>query len=145
MQGKEAKIGNVSFGDNLKREKVVQITVPRVMNQLNLRRLVTIRLAGKVGVHRRKVKTLKQSALYLTSKHNLTRRSCHLKFGVMKRRLTPKTIDALPPGVNKRYEVRDQLLPGLHLHVSGTGGKVFGVSIVSIGVPRADTPVAGEI
>lgn len=46
----------------------------------------------------------------------------------MKRRLTPKTIDALPPAVNKRYEVHDQLLPGLHLRVSATGGKVFYVS-----------------
>lgn len=46
----------------------------------------------------------------------------------MKRRLTPKTIDALPPAVNKRYEVRDALLPGLHLRVSATGGKVFYVS-----------------
>ncbi|PLX37582.1 MAG: integrase [Hyphomicrobiales bacterium] len=46
----------------------------------------------------------------------------------MKRRLTPKTIDALPPAVNKRYEVHDKLLPGLHLRVSATGGKVFYVS-----------------
>ncbi|NRG17570.1 tyrosine-type recombinase/integrase [Rhizobiales bacterium] len=46
----------------------------------------------------------------------------------MKRRLTPKTIDALPPAVNKRYEVHDQLLPGLHLRVSATGGKVFYIS-----------------
>ncbi|MBW3096239.1 tyrosine-type recombinase/integrase [Pseudohoeflea coraliihabitans] len=46
----------------------------------------------------------------------------------MKRRLTPKTIDALPPATGKRYEVYDQLLPGLHLRVSATGGKVFYVS-----------------
>lgn len=46
----------------------------------------------------------------------------------MKQRLTPKTVDALPPAVNKRYEVHDQLLPGLHLRVSATGGKVFYVS-----------------
>lgn len=46
----------------------------------------------------------------------------------MKRRLTSKTIDALPPAVNKRYEVHDQLLPGLHLRVSATGGKVFYLS-----------------
>lgn len=46
----------------------------------------------------------------------------------MKRRLTPKTIDALPPAVNKPYEVHDQLLPGLHLRVSATGEKVFYVS-----------------
>ena len=57
--------------------------------------------------------------------HTLTRVFFDLNFGVMKRRLTPKTIDALPPAVNKRYEVHDQLLPGLHVRVSATGGKVF--------------------
>lgn len=46
----------------------------------------------------------------------------------MKRRLTRKTIEALPPAINKRYEVHDKLLPGLHLRVSATGGKVFYVS-----------------
>ncbi|MBO6676588.1 MAG: tyrosine-type recombinase/integrase [Rhizobiales bacterium] len=46
----------------------------------------------------------------------------------MKRRLTPKTINALPPATGKRYEVRDALLPGLHLRVSATGGKVFYLS-----------------
>ncbi len=46
----------------------------------------------------------------------------------MKKKLTPKSIDALPPATGKRYEVHDQLLPGLHLRVSATGGKVFGVS-----------------
>jgi integrase len=60
--------------------------------------------------------------------HTLTRGFFDLNFGVMKRRLTPKTIDALPPAVNKRYEVHDQLLPGLHLRVSATGGKVFYIS-----------------
>ncbi|MEA5470176.1 tyrosine-type recombinase/integrase [Spirulina sp. 06S082] len=47
---------------------------------------------------------------------------------VMKKKLTPKSIDALPPANGKRYEVHDALLPGLHLRVSATGGKVFGVS-----------------
>ncbi len=46
----------------------------------------------------------------------------------MIKRLTPKSIDALPPATGKRYEVHDILLPGLHLRVSATGGKVFGVS-----------------
>lgn len=41
------------------------------------------------------------------------------------RQLTPKTIEALPPAQGKRYEVRDPLLPGLHLRVSASGGKVF--------------------
>ncbi len=49
-------------------------------------------------------------------------------FGGMKKKLTPKSIDALPPATGKRYEVHDALLPGLHVRVSATGGKVFGVS-----------------
>jgi hypothetical protein len=44
------------------------------------------------------------------------------------RQLTPKTIDALPPAQGKRYEVRDVLLPGLHLRVSASGSKVFYLS-----------------
>jgi hypothetical protein len=54
----------------------------------------------------------------------------------MKRRLTPKTIDALPPATGKRYEVRDALLPGLHLRVSATGGKVFYLSTRIHGVMK---------
>lgn len=46
----------------------------------------------------------------------------------MKKKLTPKGIDALPPATGKRYEVRDELVPGLHLRVSSTGGKVWYVS-----------------
>lgn len=46
----------------------------------------------------------------------------------MKKKLTPKSLDALPPATGKRYEVHDTLLPGLHLRISATGGKVFGVS-----------------
>src|SRR5690606_21343310 len=33
---------------------------------------------------------------------------------VMRKKLTTKTIDALPPPKGKRYEVRDTMLPGLH-------------------------------
>lgn len=44
------------------------------------------------------------------------------------RQLTPKTIEALPPAQGKRYEVRDILLPGLHLRVSASGSKVFYLS-----------------
>jgi integrase len=44
------------------------------------------------------------------------------------RQLTPKTINALPPAQGKRYEVRDVLLPGLHLRVSASGSKVFYLS-----------------
>ncbi|WP_431197858.1 Arm DNA-binding domain-containing protein [Roseibium album] len=46
----------------------------------------------------------------------------------MKKRLTPKSIEALPPASGKRYEVHDLLLPGLHLRVSSTGKKVFYLS-----------------
>jgi integrase len=61
--------------------------------------------------------------------HTLTRGLFDLSFArIMTRTLTPKTIDALPPAEGKRYEVRDRLLPGLHLRVSATGGKVFYVA-----------------
>lgn len=43
----------------------------------------------------------------------------------MRRKLTTKTIEALPPAKGKRYEVRDAMLPGLHIRVSATGGKVW--------------------
>ena len=43
----------------------------------------------------------------------------------MRKKLTTKTIDALPPANGKRYEVRDAVLPGLHIRVSATGGKVW--------------------
>jgi hypothetical protein len=43
----------------------------------------------------------------------------------MRKKLTTKTIDALPPAKGKRYEVRDTVLPGLHVRVSATGGKVW--------------------
>lgn len=46
----------------------------------------------------------------------------------MQKKLTPKKIDALPPAVGKRYEVRDTLLPGLHIRVSATGNKVWYVA-----------------
>lgn len=44
---------------------------------------------------------------------------------VMRKKLTTKTIDALPSAKGKRYEVRDTVLPGLHIRVSATGGKVW--------------------
>jgi integrase len=44
------------------------------------------------------------------------------------RRLTAKTIETLPPARDKRYEVRDALLPGLLLRVSASGSKVFYIS-----------------
>jgi integrase len=46
----------------------------------------------------------------------------------MRKKLTPKLIDSLPPATGKRYEVRDELLTGLLVRVSSTGGKVWYVS-----------------
>jgi hypothetical protein len=46
----------------------------------------------------------------------------------MRKKLSPKSIDALPPATGKRYEVRDELVPGLQIRVSSTGGKVRYVS-----------------
>lgn len=46
----------------------------------------------------------------------------------MRKKLSPKSIDALPPATGKRYEVRDELVPGLLIRVSSTGGKVWYVS-----------------
>lgn len=46
----------------------------------------------------------------------------------MKKRLTPKTIEALPPATGKRYEVHDLLLSGMHVRVSTTSRKVYYVS-----------------
>ncbi|MEP2782609.1 MAG: Arm DNA-binding domain-containing protein [Pseudoruegeria sp.] len=43
----------------------------------------------------------------------------------MTRILTTKSLDALPPAITKRYEVRDQKTNGLHVRVSTTGAKVF--------------------
>jgi hypothetical protein len=43
----------------------------------------------------------------------------------MRRKLTTKTIDALPPANGKRYEVRDTLVPGLHIRVSAKGAKIW--------------------
>ncbi len=43
----------------------------------------------------------------------------------MKKKLTPKLIEHLPPASGKRYEVRDELLTALLLRVSATGAKVW--------------------
>lgn len=47
----------------------------------------------------------------------------------MKRKLTTKLIESLPPATGKRYEARDTLIPGLHLRVSATGGKAWYLSV----------------
>jgi integrase len=46
----------------------------------------------------------------------------------MRKKLTTKTIDSLPPATGKRYEVRDALVPGLHIRVSVNGRKVWYLS-----------------
>lgn len=52
-----------------------------------------------------------------------------MSYGVgMKRKLTTKFIESLPPATDKRYEARDTLIPGLHLRVSATGRKVWYLS-----------------
>lgn len=43
----------------------------------------------------------------------------------MKKRLTTKMIEALPPAKEKRYEVSDTVVSSLRLRVSYTGGKVY--------------------
>ena len=43
----------------------------------------------------------------------------------MRKKLTTKTIDALPAAVANRYEVRDELLTGFMVKVSSVGKKVF--------------------
>jgi integrase len=66
--------------------------------------------------------------LHPAPNHTLTR-GCWVSYGVgMKRKLTTKFIDSLPPATGKRYEARDTLIPGLHLRVSATGGKVWYLS-----------------
>ncbi|ATN32987.1 hypothetical protein ACO34A_04125 [Rhizobium sp. ACO-34A] len=44
---------------------------------------------------------------------------------VMRKKLTPKLLDNLPPAEGKRYEVRDELVTGLHIRVSNAGNKVW--------------------
>lgn len=47
----------------------------------------------------------------------------------MRKKLTTKTLDALPPSDGKRYEVRDAIVPGLHIRVSATGAKVWYLAV----------------
>ncbi|WP_320195555.1 tyrosine-type recombinase/integrase [Agrobacterium rosae] len=39
----------------------------------------------------------------------------------MRKKLTPKLLDNLPPAEGKRYEVRDELVTGLHIRISNAG------------------------
>lgn len=47
----------------------------------------------------------------------------------MRSKLTTKAIDALPPAAGKRYEVRDALIPGLHIRVSAKGTKIWYLAV----------------
>jgi integrase len=69
------------------------------------------------------------SLLHPSPNHTLTRGHCHLNLRVMRKKLTTKTIDALPPASGKRYEVRDTLVHGLHVRVSATGAKVWYLAV----------------
>lgn len=43
----------------------------------------------------------------------------------MRKKLTPKLLDNLPPAQDKRYEIRDELVTGLHIRVSNASSKVW--------------------
>jgi hypothetical protein len=43
----------------------------------------------------------------------------------MRKKLTPRLIDSLPLPIASRYEVRDELVIGLLIRVSASGGKVW--------------------
>lgn len=57
-------------------------------------------------------------------------------FRGMRRKLTTKTIDALPPATLKRYEIRDDTVRGLHIRVSVNGSKVWYVATRVGGIAR---------
>jgi integrase len=48
--------------------------------------------------------------------------------GAMHRKLTPKYLESLPPAKAKRYEVRDEIVPGLVIRLSSTGRKIWYLS-----------------
>lgn len=54
----------------------------------------------------------------------------------MRKKLTSKLLDNLPPAQVKRYEVRDELVTGLLIRVSRTGGKVWYLATRVDGVLR---------
>ena len=47
----------------------------------------------------------------------------------MRKKLTPKFLDSLPPARAKRYEVRDEVLPGLLIRVSSARKKIWYVFV----------------
>jgi integrase len=54
----------------------------------------------------------------------------------MRKKLTPKSIDSLPPAAAKRYEVRDELVTGLLVRVSASGRKGWYVNARIVGRVR---------
>ena len=48
---------------------------------------------------------------------------------VMRKKLTPKTIDALPLPNGRRHEVRDEVVQGLMIRVSVTGSKIWYIGV----------------
>ncbi len=54
----------------------------------------------------------------------------------MRKKLTPKLLDHLSPAECKRYEIRDELVRGLLIRVSRTGGKVWYLATRVDGVLR---------
>ncbi len=54
----------------------------------------------------------------------------------MRKKLTPKLLDNLSPAEVKRYEIRDELVRGLLIRVSRTGGKVWYLATRVDGVLR---------
>lgn len=54
----------------------------------------------------------------------------------MRKKLTSKLLDKLSPAEDKRYEVRDELVTGLLIRVSRTGGKVWYLATRIDGVLR---------
>lgn len=54
----------------------------------------------------------------------------------MRKKLTPKQLDSLSPAEDKRYEIRDELVRGLLIRVSRTGGKVWYLATRVDGVLR---------
>ncbi|THF50757.1 Arm DNA-binding domain-containing protein [Allorhizobium terrae] len=54
----------------------------------------------------------------------------------MRKKLTPKLLDNLPPAEGKRYEVRDELVTGLRIRISNAGNKVWYLATRVDGVSR---------
>ena len=54
----------------------------------------------------------------------------------MRKKLSAKLLDHLPAAKTKRYEVRDELMPGLLVRVSVSGGRVWYLTTAVMDKPR---------